>query len=135
MEIKEGMYVRTKHYGIFKILKIIKEKDKLWFLKKLGHQVFISDKNNPIEEEIIGEPNYYIEDLIDPRDVLLLYDVENDEDYKSEVIADSQNNLCVVNYDVDRLINLRESLFMNIVKIKTIVTKEQFSQMEYRIGE
>lgn len=117
MELKVGMYVRTKHYGIFKILKIIKEKDKLWFLRKPGHQVLISDKYNPIEEEIIGEPIFNPIDLIEVGDYVNGYKVYESDDVKW--IIDWQSRQVDIRY----------------LKIKSIVTKEQFKSVSYKVGE
>ena len=126
--MKVGDYVRTKHWGIFKILKIINQRGKMWFLKEPGHQVFISSKEYPIEEEVIkSSPN--IIDLIEIGDYVngKLVVIVNDTS-KCKGSFYQPNVQCRQNEAYDY-----EQIFDD--EIKSIVTHEQFSQMEYKIGE
>lgn len=126
MKIEEGMYVRTKHYGIFKILKIIKENSKILFLKEQGHTVVMSDKSNSIEKEIIGEPSYNIKKLIKIGDFV---------EYKQSNI-----HWCIPTR-VDGQYNRQQELIelmvgktpLKDVEITSIVTHEQFDVMKYEV--
>lgn len=118
MKIDVGMYVRTKHYGIFKILKIIKERDKLWFLRKPGHQVFISDKNNLIEEEIIGELSFKLGELLEVGDFI-------DHHYIAEIKGTTIYTYSGWFIDFDDVEDL----------VSRILTHEQFESYSYEVGE
>ncbi len=129
MELKLNMYVRTKHYGLFKILKIIKENSKTLFFKKQGHTVVIADKNNSIEEEIIGEPSYDIIDLIEAGDYVNGYlvidnDIKDNLNEKYIQCGYIENN----QYEDECVV----TTFYN-KDIKSIVTKEQFESMAYKV--
>lgn len=115
-ELKVGMYVRTKKAPrIAKINKIVKNRD--------GSISFILDY--PIidlfENEIEKSSNNII-DLIEAEDVLK-YIFDNKE-YVSKVI-DRGNKMLLVssNFEVS----------LGLVEIKSIVKKEQFTSMEYKV--
>lgn len=123
MKLEAGMYIRTKHYGLFKILKIITEKSKILFLKKPGCTVTMADKNNPIEEEIIGEPSFDIINLIEVGDFVngkLVTDIHGDRIYTFNSYSDDISNKKGFSY-------------MLSSNIKSIVTKEQFESMKYEV--
>ena len=125
MKLEVGMYVRTKFGHIAKInhlpnslyLKIILDKD---YLDTSG------DLNCGISKEDVEKASHNIIDLIEEGDIL---------DYefggiisKSEVIK--EDNELGIGWDDDGdFINL-ESLYIN-----SIVTKEQFESMSYKVGE
>lgn len=108
--IKVGDYVKTK-YGISKV-----EKDRRIYFG-LMHPVI-----DILKEEVIIKSSPNIIDLIEYCDIVK-YKID-DEEFISEVWGE-KNNYFVQNFDVP--IDLRD---LNIV---SIVTKEQFESMEYKI--
>lgn len=115
MEIKEGMYVRTK-YGIKKIYKINHNAFKWKYLYELKHQDGDGciDLGELCDSEIIGEPSYNILDLIQ--------------------VGDYANGLPVIFNAVERggnIILVPGGDCFTEDKIKSIVTKEQFESMKY----
>ena len=117
--MKAGDYVRTKHYGIFKILKVRKENYQTICLKKKGYEVVIGDKNNSVEDEIIkSSPN--IIDLIEVGDYVNGF----------KVIDILENDIYVSDYYAESYIGV-----VKVKDIKSIVTKEQFESMEYKVKE
>ena len=110
--MKVGDYVRTKHKGIFKI------DERCYFNKDFKEFWFKApcDKGNEwttIAEVIKSSPN--IIDLIEVGDYVNGYRVISCDKY--EIYVDTQD--------------FNEVLFES--DIKSIVTKEQFSSMEYRL--
>ena len=137
--MKVGDYVRTK-YGIFKIRNITKD---LGYCKR-GKRVIELDRNVPEEhyhfrfykDEAIfknakSSPN--IIDLIEVGDyvngekvIALRKDIE-----ERNIHFNSKDNLIFTDYD------LANNWYYGIDtdKIKSIVTKKQFSHMEYKIND
>lgn len=119
MEIKEGMYVRT-NTGIHKIFRIDEHKS-VWKYccdKKETGEWDGSYEYTPIkEEQFIGEPSFDIIDLVQAGDYV--------------------NGEKIINLDLGttgKTIRLFTSeSYINIEDIKSIVTKEQFEQMEYKL--
>lgn len=127
MEFEIGMYVRTKNCGIFKILKITKEKDKLWFLRKSGYQVFISDQNNPIENEII-KTSHDIIDLIEVGDFI---------EYKQSNMYWNIPTRVSGRYNRQQeLIELMvgETPLKN-VEITSVLTREEYESRKYEVNK
>lgn len=120
MTVKEGMYVRTNDGKIIKV------------------NSYNPQENNPLWETLNGEvrmkgqilkASYNIIDLIEVGDYVnelpveayyTRYDEEKDDYIKIGIIT---------------LEDYWKGTFTSIEEIKTIVTKEQFSQMQYRIGD
>lgn len=126
-KLEVGMYVRTKHYGIFKILNVEKVGKTIFFKKAQGIDVEVANKNNPIEDEIIkSDANIMklilVGDYINGSRVIKVVEVENYPDLLNVKIEKSD-----FRYDV------HETIFEK--DIKSIVTKEQFEQMAYKVGE
>ena len=121
----EGDYVRTKH-GIEKITDI-----KEWVHFQGYEKIITTDKNKyetlyEQSEIIKSSPN--IIDLIGVGDIL--------------VIKDFVDEACMIFTDIyliqneQQLLNIKNDLEKNKnKKLYSIVTKEQFSCMEYKIGE
>lgn len=130
--MKVGEYIRTKD-GI--IDKVIIEYNGKCASPTCNCKHVSCEKNYYDEDKIIkSSPN--IIDLIKEHDLLRLYDVEYGEEYITEVVIDSVDMLSVSNYDCDNFLHLVQELMTNEhIKLISIVTSEQFSQMEYRIGE
>lgn len=133
MKIKEGMYVKTKH-GIRKIIKI--DEDNNYYIDKTYVNDFRQEINCISDSCIIGEPSFNIIDLIEEGDILLLFDKEYEKKYKAEVVVDGENFKSVINYEQDTLLNLEYELITNEhIELSEILTKEQFEQMSYKVGE
>jgi hypothetical protein len=107
MELEIGMYVRTIN-------------GKIWIIKP---QQAISGHR----KDIINA-SYDIIDLIEVGDVLIIKDFVDDACMIFTDIYLIQNE--------QQLLNIKSDLEKNKnKKLYSIVTSEQFSQMEYRIGE
>ena len=116
MELKEGMYVRTPDGRIFKFLKI-----------NNGNYIrtFISD-NETITTEFelndVLKASYKIIDLIEVGDYVNGWKIH---------WVDIKNQRLQV-YDIKSGETLR---MINKGSIKSIVTKEQFESMSYKLGD
>ena len=107
--MKVGDYVRTENYGIKKILDIG---------EYVGmKQYLINEKGNYVIDNSIIKSSSNIIDLIEVGDYV------NGE--RIQFITNKKQLLTDGDYD----------LLKKYEDIKSIVTREQFSQMEYRIGE
>jgi len=140
-KLEVGMYVRFKyprHYVPIQISKIkSKEYDELE-----KYYSYITDNNLVIiEEQIIKEPSYNIIDLIEEGDLLKIeyYSLRYEErvirlfevTYKDERYMNLVNGKCdfmLVNGEFNK-----SDKELNPV-IKSIVTKEQFENMEYEVS-
>ena len=118
--MNKGDYVRTKHYGITKVLKIYNntttnylsaELDKIDSFGRLG----VSASNDEI---IKSSPN--IIDLIEVGDY---------------VNGEKVTPLMIRMRDEQGVFGLPDSceIYIDEIKVKSIVTKEQFSAMEYKV--
>ena len=134
--MKIGDYVRYKDIFKNEITKIRK-------LNKIippdeiieENYYYFNDKEGTIQKNIIkSSPN--IIDLIEEHDLLKLYDIEYGEEYIAEVILEDKNMLCVHNYENSDLLILEYEFITNEhIELKSIVTKEQFDSMEYKVGD
>lgn len=121
MELKEGMYVRTK-VGIFKIRKITKDLA-YWKHEK---RVIELDRNIPkynyrfsfYKDESIFKGAKFKDNILDLIEV-----------------GDYVNGCVVINKNEDaiQVIQLIIPFDLKEKDIKSIVTKEQFSAMEYKV--
>lgn len=123
MKLEVGMYVRTEK-NIFKIKKINDEfitimntQYVLHHSKFTGHYYFCDDD----EVYTIGKTSHNIIDLIEVGDYVNGYLVLNVLDFN----------------DNTRILSLERIYDSKITEedIKSIVTKEMFSSMEYRLGD
>ena len=118
MELKEGMYVRTKNgMKIGKIVKIHKAVNhKSWYELKNGLRIY--------SYEEINEPSHNITDLIEVGDYVNGHKIDRvDEPCKLNPYGSlkyHQNE----DYDYDEILGN---------EIKSIVTKEQFESVSYRL--
>lgn len=126
MKLEAGQFVRTKDGEIHKIKSINDE--------------YIEYENGfgvPYElKDIIIKASFNIIDLIETRDILLLFDKDYGEKYKAEVVIDGENFKSVINYEQDTLLNLEYELITNEhIELLEILTKEQFEKTSYKLGE
>lgn len=123
--MKVGDYVRLKDGGIRKITDIEPVEDGInnYYVDETYVNRFNQECNCMTKKCIKGKPKKELIDLIEYGDIIK-YKID-DEEFISEVWGD-KNNYFVQEFDIPE--DLRN---LNIV---SIVTHEQFSQMEYRIG-
>ncbi len=131
--IEVGEYIRTKDDGIKKLVKINEGKMSTYYGKYIVYPEYKNSKS--VSYKNIVNHSHNILALIEVGDVLILWDKEYDEQYKSEVFLDYNNNLCVTNIEITKILDLKMELFKKSIKIKSILTKEQFASMEYKVEE
>lgn len=129
MKLEVGMYVRTKEGHICKIKSITRS-------SSLGEETiqarFICENNNIYDydkydtsDDIKGKPSHNIIDLIQSKDL----------------IVDTKNNLYVVDrVEGDYVFTTSKNEYGLIItlvdyQIKSIVTKEMFESMSYKVVE
>ena len=124
MKLEVGMYVRTKDSGVFKILSIIEENGSIKLLKKPGYVVEVENKKYKcyLEENIL-KTSHNIIDLIEVGDYVNGMKVNN--------IA-IEDGLIFLHMDADEC--LHENTMLTGDDIKSIVTKEQFKSMSYKVN-
>ena len=119
--MKVGEYVRTNYGTIFKIENMVEiDVDGTWFKSKVKENSIIKDLPRFMydeEDEIINKSSPNLIDLIEVGDYVNGEKVINIiKKHKYLEVSD-------------------EEITIDEKDIKSIVTHEQFSQMEYRIGE
>lgn len=130
MKLEVGIYIRTKNGNIRKIVEVTDTK----FVEEPDcyvDKVLINIEQNPIEDTIYMENWLFNEEIVksSPNIIDLIE------------VGDMVNSLIVAKISEDnetkkKYINLYGSLCeWENEDIKSIVTKEQFSQMEYKVVE
>ena len=132
MKLEIGMYVKTV-YGIKKVISIICGQDVKFDntngfdedLKKHHDYDGISKNDNYFwKNEVIREPSFNLIDLIEVGDYVNgLYVAEKFYDYENEV------------WEIVLSTTEHIKFYKNQNNIKTILTKEQFENNCYKIGE
>lgn len=108
MKLEVGMYVRTKRDGIAKIISLsIGEEEECCFIE-------LSKRRTGIKEHNITKASHNIIDLIEVEDYVNGYKVRGTS--VSTLLLDNFNMIQIDEED-----------------IKSIVTKEQFKSMSYRV--
>lgn len=134
MKLEVGMYVRTKDGYIAKFIKEEKYLEDGETIETTSYQFDhnidkYSDCVNYVyaEDMIVKEPSYNIIDLIEVGDIL--------------IIKDFVDEACMVFTDIyliqseAQLLNIKSDLEKNKnKKLYSIVTKEQFENIEYKFG-
>ena len=115
MKLEPNMYVRTKK-GIRKITKI--DEDNNYYIDKPYINAFRQEIDCITNSCIICEPSHNIIDLIEAGDYVNGYKVE----YTMETLLGFEDG-----QDGD--------WYMSNENIKSIVTKEQFESMSYKVGD
>ncbi len=142
MKLEVGMYVRTKRKGIVKIDEII-DNGVITYEDDLGREwdeetgrkvIRYIDKdgwNSGLDEKEILKASYNIIDLIEVGDILEI----NEEKY--EVIYDESYEKLGILIPSRKELSIRHSALEYVFKKYevAIVTKEQFKQTEYKVGE
>ena len=128
MKLEEGMYVRTK-YGEIARIDECKGKDKVY--KNMEHyetdRMVTKFNNFILYKEDISKASHNIIDLIEVGDILIL-DLWQHENSK-QVVYEADDIKVIYMYDMHIPITNDE------IVIKSILTKEQFESMSYKVGE
>ena len=135
VELKEGMYVRTKLtdfcnlIAIRRIIEIDKDANEIW----LDDDVIddYGELYNTVREEDIDKASNYIIDLIEENDLLeIRYKIKSNE-YQKEVLQVIKNNdgKLYVNAFVTKI--FIEDFDRYGVEILSVLTKEQFESQKY----
>lgn len=130
MNIEIGEYVRTKQGDISKVRYIDEEniflEDCVWSKNDLYEKTDVLY----FDDEEIAKHSKNIIDLIEVGDIVKVEGIE----HVREVIEDDFFNGNIFNNDVRAIINDKNySKQIKEYQIKSIVTKQQFSNMEYRL--
>lgn len=130
-KLEVGMYVRTEHHGILKTEKIYKQNGEyvIAIYDKDGHFVDIT--------EIIGEPSYNIIDLIEEGDYVngnrvVEHAHEPGRLFVENIYVGGKGQTTIENYSYELT---SKYCYDETDFIKSIVTKEQFENAKYKIGE
>ena len=129
MKLEVGMYVRYKRgsnvYGVEPPARIAK------VLERINDSDFLKlDNGNDILESDVVKANFNIYDLIELGDIVEVeWDNDNGKDLY-EVIA-----LCDDLEEIGIMKDINKTYFVGIESIKSILTKKQFENASYRIGE
>lgn len=118
MKLEVGMYVRTKRGQIGKVITIEKDNVAIEF-NRMWQDVIL-------RTNIVKEPSFNIIDLIEVGDVII--DKEGHKypiNYEFETDYNGEYNSYEITIDDHITLFLKDDL--------SIVTKEQFSSMEYKI--
>lgn len=133
MKLEVGMYVRTKYCGICdeiairKIIKIDKINNNWFYIDKNVCDIY-KDYTNKLNTVNVEKASFNIIDILEVGDVII--DKEGHKypiNYEFETDYNGEYNSYEITIDDYITLFLKDDL--------SIVTKEQFEQMEYRIGE
>lgn len=137
MELKEGMYVRyipTQGEYTQKIVKITKMENRL-----LDWAYYFNDNKEPVfsdefDDILKASPNLI--DLIEVGDYVNGYKVLKVSENKIYMECFDGAIVTDMDFEEHQLIGYTiEPTYINEFQIESIVTKEQFSQMEYKVGQ
>lgn len=125
MKLEVGMYVRTKWGDIRKIERIWNDTDFNVDKTYYNYNIEEDTLGCVLNEDIIKEPSFNIIDLIKAKDIILGTDgklYQCWKIYKDYVFTYSKNKqgqtITLVDYQIDK-----------------VLTKEQFEQMAYKVGD
>lgn len=119
MELKEGMYVRTKK-GIGRVTEYTKHESWGYIVKVLGQYSCYTHTSN-------GELSDVIKASDNPIDLIELGDYVNGKEV-TEVMRDKEGNVTDIVYTEEV-----EGQSYSLLPIKNIVTKEQFNSVKYEV--
>lgn len=125
MKLEVGMYVRTKWGDIRKIERIWNDTDFNVDKTYYNYNIEEDTLGCVLNEDIIKEPSFNIIDLIKAKDIILGTDgklYQCWKIYKDYLFTYSKNKqgqtITLVDYQIDK-----------------VLTKEQFEQMAYKVGD
>ena len=123
MKLEVGMYVRTKKNGICKIES---------FASTLYEDYIENEKGSMIPKDEITKASHNIIDLIEVGDYVNGMEVMDADWFNEE--GDYEEGLAFPMYASDDLNIIENWQPLKYIKIKSIVTKEQFESMSYKVG-
>lgn len=120
MKIEVGQFVRTDKVGIKKIYEIDNNKTKYKYLYKLKKQDDDGciDLGALCENNIIKEPSFNVIDVLEVGDYVNGF----------KVIDIVENDIYISDFYAENYIGM-----VKVKDIKSVVTKEQMEQMEYKV--
>ena len=121
MEIEVGEYVRTKYTGISKIVKIV------YWENTTTIRYYLDNKRYSIFPHLMLKHSKNIIDLIETGDYVNEYKI-----LKLEKSRIREDGICILIYR-DNQEEQWETIFAE--EVKTILTKEQYEQNCYKVGE
>ena len=124
MKLEVGMYVRTE-YGIAKIVDIDKHTCSIYVDKNLE---LLIDGTRVAYEFIIGEPSFYLIDLVQVGDYVNGREVAFIDEFGEIAICETD----ITTKDFEGRYEFKKIKKENI---ESIVTKEQIEQMQYKVGD
>ena len=125
MKLEVGMYVRTKYNGIGKIIDYINDPTHYFFKCYKLDKDYINYEEYITEADVIRKPSFNIIDLIEIEDILEvfsdLHDLLGNEIFRIK--------------DEKHLQHLKNGFDKGYFHLITVLTKEQFKQMSYKLEE
>lgn len=130
MKLEVGMYVRTKNNGICKLYREFFEDSVdvgIGIFPEIDGFFIDEEEVNYIEKKDILKASFNIIDLIEEGDYVNGYKVSGLYNPTGEDII----HFTLITEKGYKTINP----YVNFIEIKSIVTKEQFERMTYKVGE
>ena len=122
MELEVGMYARTKHNGIGKIVEYINDATHYFFKCYKTDRDCSNCEEYITEADVIEEPSHNIKELLQVGDIITY-------EFPTGLGMLKYENVTILEDLLDVLKSIDE------YEILSIVTKQQFLQMEYKVGE
>lgn len=125
-ELKENMYVRTEK-GIAKIKKIFPDGSEPYFEAKYETDTYLEiyyDSEYVSEYDVL-KASYNIIDILEIGDIISFY--EDIDNYKKQYVIGMP--------DLITLDEIKDKITNDNIRLVSILTKEQFEQMAYKVGE
>lgn len=125
-ELKENMYVRTEK-GIAKIKKIFPDGSEPYFEAKYETDKYLEiyyDSEYVSEYDVL-KASYNIIDILEIGDIISFY--EDIDNYKKQYVIGMP--------DLITLDEIKDKITNDNIRLVSILTKEQFEQMAYKVGE
>lgn len=130
MKLEVGMYIRTKYCGICdeiairKIIKIDKINNNWFYIDKNVCDIY-KDYTNKINTVNVEKASFNIIDILEIGDIISFY--EDIDNYKKQYVIGIS--------DLITLDEIKDKITNDNIRLVSILTKEQFEQREYKIGE
>jgi hypothetical protein len=134
MEIKEGMYVRT-NTGIRRVVYINDGCITFDDFMSNGTSLFNFIEEKELDMYLTKEPSYRITALIEVGDYLngiRVNQIERNSSDNGTIIKIGNSTFNVLDNE-EIYVSCYEQGYEKIEKLKSIVTKEQFANMEYKV--
>lgn len=130
MKLEVGMYIWTKYCGICdeiairKIIKIDKINNNWFYIDKNVCDIY-KDYTNKINTVNVEKASFNIIDILEIGDIISFY--EDIDNYKKQYVIGIS--------DLITLDEIKDKITNDNIRLVSILTKEQFEQREYKIGE